>query len=174
MRLRVDLLNPHNKITANLSTLIITSHVKDGVDLANKYKLPSSIINIIREHHGNTLVAYFYNKALKESEDFIPESDYRYSGPKAQTKEAAIVGISDSVEAAIRSLSLTTNETIEETVEKIIKDNLIDGQLNECDLTFKELEIISVSLLENLKGIFHPRIEYPDDKELEENKGAKI
>ncbi|MGD9676814.1 MAG: HD family phosphohydrolase [Vulcanibacillus sp.] len=171
---QLNLENPHDKISPTLSKNIILAHTKDGVEMLKEYRLPGAIQDIVMQHHGTAVLKYFYNKALKESDEYIPESDYRYAGPKAQTKEAAIVGIADSVEAAVRSLSSTTNETIEDTVEKIIKDNLMDGQLNECDLTFKELEIISVSMLENLKGIFHPRIEYPDDKELEENKGAKI
>ncbi len=170
---QLNLENPHDKISPSLSKNIILAHPKDGVEMLKEYKLPIAIQEIVMQHHGTALLKYFYNKALKESDEFVPESEYRYLGPKPQTKEAAIVGIADSVEAAVRSLNNTTNETIEETVSKIIKDNLIDGQLNECDLTFKELEIISVSLLENLKGIFHSRIEYPDDKELEENRGAK-
>lgn len=169
---QLNLENPHDKISPVISKNIILAHPKDGVEMLKEYKLPIIIQDIVLQHHGTSLLKYFYNKALKESDEPISECDYRYSGPKPQTKEAAIVGIADRVEAAVRSLNNTTNETLEETVKKIVKDDLIDGQLNECDLTFKELDIISVSMLENLKGIFHSRIEYPNDKELEENKGA--
>ncbi len=169
---QLNLENPHDKISPNISKNIILAHPKDGVEMLKEYKLPIAIQDIVLQHHGTSVLKYFYNKALKESDEPILENEYRYLGPKPQTKEAAIVGIADSVEAAVRSLNKTTNETLEETVNKIIKEDIIDGQLSECDLTFKELDIISVSLLENLKGIFHSRIEYPDDKELEENKGA--
>lgn len=170
---QLNMENPHDKISPSLSKKIILSHTKDGVELLKEYKIPVPIRDIALQHHGTTLLKYFYNKALKDSEEPIPESDYRYQGPKPKSKEAAIVGIADSVEAAVRSMQHPSNEAIEETVRKIIKSKLDDNQLNECDLTLKELEIIAISMLETLKGIFHSRIEYPDDKEIEENKGAK-
>lgn len=156
--------NPHDKITPNLSTLIITSHVKDGIDLALKNKLPSSVISIIREHHGNTLVAYFYHKALNsEMTDPVTEDKFRYSFPKPQTKEAAIVMLADSVEAYIRSLSEPTQHQVELGVRKIIKDKLQDEQLNESDLTLKDLDRVAKAFVKVLAGIFHDRIEYPEN-----------
>ncbi len=156
--------NPHDKITPNLSTLIITSHVKDGIDLAMKNKLPSSVINIIREHHGNTLVAFFYHKALNsETADTVTEDKFRYNFPKPQTKEAAIVMLADSVEAYIRSLSEPTQHQVEMGVKKIIKDKLHDEQLDESDLTLKDLDKIAKAFVKVLAGIFHDRIEYPEN-----------
>ena len=156
--------NPHDKITPNLSALVITSHVKDGVELARKSKLPSAVVRIIEEHHGNTLVAYFYHKALTaEGTDTVEESKFRYPFRKPQTQEAAIVMLADSVEAYIRSLSEPTQEQVEQGVRKIIKDKLNDAQLDECDLTLKGLEMIGQAFMKVLAGIFHDRIEYPEN-----------
>lgn len=164
--------NPHDKINPNLSTLIITSHVKDGVELAKKYKLPDIINSIIQQHHGETLVAYFYHKALNgENHDAVKEDNFRYSGPKPQTKEAAIIMLADSVEAAVRSMREPTKGKIEGLVRQIIKDKLNDGQLDECDLTLKDLDTIANSFLNILLGIFHERIEYPK-LDLSELKGG--
>ncbi len=155
--------NPHDKITPNLSTLIITSHVKDGIDLAAKSKLPSSVINVIKEHHGNTLVAYFYHKALNsESTDTVTEDKFRYNFPKPQTKESAIVMLADSVEAYIRSLTEPTKHQVEMGVRKIIKDKMQDDQLDETDLTLKDFDRIAKAFVKVLEGIFHDRIEYPE------------
>ncbi len=169
---QLNMENPHDNIAPSLSKKIIISHTKDGVEMLKEHKLPHAIQDIAQQHHGTTLLKYFYYKALKETDEEIPESEYRYPGPKPQTKEAAIVGIADSIEAAVRSLSKPTNESIEEMVRKIIKSKLDDGQLNECDLTLKELEIVAISMLETIKGIFHSRIEYPDEN-VEEHKGVK-
>lgn len=155
--------NPHDKITPNLSALVITSHVKDGIEIAEKNKLPSAVIRIIEEHHGNTLVAYFYYKALKsEGDEGVDESKFRYPFRKPQTKEAAIVMLADSVEAYIRSLTEPDKDQVDQGVRKIIKDKLNDAQLDECDLTLKDLEIIGRAFVKVLAGIFHDRIEYPE------------
>lgn len=161
--------NPHDKITPRLSSNIIRSHVLDGVKLAEKNKLPEEIIDIVREHHGTTLVKYFYCKAIKEKQedDEIKASDYRYPGPKPKTKEAAIVMMADSVEAAVRSLSEPTKENIKSLIEKIIGDKLENGQLTDCDLTFKDLETLTLTFASTLAGIFHERIEYPELKQEE-------
>ena len=156
--------NPHDKITPNLSALIVTSHVKDGVDLARKHKLPSSVVNIIKEHHGNTLVAYFYHKAMNsDGSEQVTEDKFRYQFSKPQTKEAAIVMLADSVEAYIRSLSEPTQEQVDKGVRKIIKEKLQDGQLENCELTLKDMENIAKAFVKVLAGIFHDRIEYPDN-----------
>ena len=155
--------NPHDKITPNLSALVITSHVKDGVEIAGKNKLPSTVIRIIEEHHGNTLVAYFYHKAISaEGAEAVDESKFRYPYRKPQTAEAAIVMLADSVEAYIRSLSEPTQDQVEQGVRKIIKDKLNDAQLDNCDLTLKDLEMIGQAFVKVLAGIFHDRIEYPE------------
>jgi putative nucleotidyltransferase with HDIG domain len=167
--------NPHEKIAPSLSTLILTSHVKDGVELARENKLPKGIVDIIEQHHGTTLITYFYNKALENDKtESVNEEDYRYESKKPQTKEAAIVMLSDSVEAAVRALQNRTPGKIEGLVRKIIKDKLMDGQLDECDLTLKDLDIIANAFSRVLSGIFHTRIEYPDmSKEMERRKAKR-
>lgn len=158
--------NPHDKITPNLSTLIITSHVKDGVELSKEYKIPKIIRDIIEQHHGTSIVKYFYVTAKNSSEkpENIDEEEFRYSGTTPETKEAGIIMLADSVEAAVRSISEPTKSKIEEMVEKIIKDRLNEGQLDNCDLTLKDINIIKNSFLKVLTGIYHQRIEYPEDK----------
>ncbi|WP_352419855.1 HDIG domain-containing metalloprotein [Proteiniborus sp.] len=154
--------NPHDKINPSLSTLIITNHTKDGDELAQKYKLPSAIRDIIKQHHGQTLVAYFYHKALNsENGDTVKAESFRYDGPKPQTKEAAIVMLADSVEAATRAMPDPSKGKIEGLVRQIIKDKLNDGQLDECGLTLKDLNTIANAFVTVLLGIFHERIEYP-------------
>lgn len=159
--------NPHDTIDPDLSKSIIIAHARDGVELLNEYKMPRQLCDIAEQHHGTTLLGYFYHKALKLREDSghgeeLNEADYRYPGPKAQTKEAAIVGIADCVEAAVRSLKNPSIEHIDQMVDKIIKNRMDDDQYNECDLTLKELNTIGKTLKESLLGIFHSRIEYPD------------
>ena len=158
--------NPHDKITANLSTLIIISHVKEGLELAKEYNIPEVIQDIIAQHHGTTLVKYFYYTVKNNSEnpDEVREEDFRYPGPIPSTKEAGIIMLADSVEAAVRSINEPTKGKIEEMVNNIIKDKLHSGQLNDCDLTLKDLETIRKCFLKTLNGIYHQRIEYPTEK----------
>ena len=156
--------NPHDKITPNLSALVITSHVKDGVEVARKNKLPSTVVRIIEEHHVNTLVVYFYHKALNaEGTEGVEEEKFRYPFRRPQSAEAAIVMLADSVEAYIRSLSEPTQDQVEQGVRKIMKDKLNDGQLDCCELTLKDLEMINRAFVKVLGGIFHERIEYPEN-----------
>ncbi|NOU85193.1 HDIG domain-containing protein [Paenibacillus sp. LMG 31460] len=160
--------NPHDRIDPNLSKSIIIAHPRDGVEMLKDFKMPKPIRDIAEQHHGTTLLHFFYHKAMKQAEEEgsekeIREEDFRYPGPKAQSKEAAIVGIADSVEAAVRSLRNPTLEQIDSMVHKIIKSRLDDGQFNECDLTLKELDKIAKTLNETLLGIFHSRIEYPSE-----------
>lgn len=171
--------NPHDFIDPSLSKSIIVSHAKDGADMLKEYKMPKQICDIAEQHHGTTLLKYFYHKAVKQAEEEgngeeILEETYRYPGPKAQTKEAAIVGIADCVEAAVRSLRNPTIEQIGSMVDKIIKDRLEDNQFNECDLTLKELDKVGQALKETLLGIFHSRIEYPDMPSKSESKSSKV
>ncbi|MEF2247253.1 MULTISPECIES: HD family phosphohydrolase [unclassified Paenibacillus] len=160
--------NPHDSIDPKLSKSIIVAHARDGVEMLKAHNIPKPIRDIAEQHHGTTSLKFFYFKAKKQAEeqglevDFT-EDDYRYPGPKAQSKEAAVVGISDCVEAAVRSLHNPTVEQVEAMIHKIIKSRLDDNQFNECDLTLKELDKIAQSLKESVIGIFHSRIEYPDD-----------
>ena len=160
--------NPHDSIDPKLSRSIIIAHARDGVEMLKAHNIPKPIRDIAEQHHGTTLLKYFYHKAVKQAEaagvepDFT-EDDFRYPGPKAQSKEAAIVGIADCVEAAVRSLHNPTIEQIESMIHKIIKSRLDDNQFNECDLTLKELDKIAQTLKETVVGIFHSRIEYPED-----------
>lgn len=157
--------NPHDKYNPALSTLIITRHVKDGVELANSARLPEAIVDIIRQHHGTTMVAYFYAKAIEAAGDpgKVNPEDFRYPGPKPQTKEAALVMLADSVEASARALSNPTQGRIEGHIRKIIKERLDDGQLDECDLTLRDLGEIAKAFSKVLNGMSHKRIEYPEN-----------
>ncbi len=163
--------NPHDKLQPSMSTLIITNHVKDGIALGKQYKLPDEIIDIIAQHHGDTAVMFFYHKA-KQQEDGIEVKieDFRYPGPKPQTKEAALVMLSDSTEAAVRSIKEPNKKNIEEMIRNVIKGKLEDGQLDECDLTLKDLNTIAIAFSSVIMGIYHERIEYPD-LNLEKEKG---
>src|SRR5699024_8630372 len=159
---QVSIRNQHNTNEPKESAYIIISHPYVGARMLKEHHLPKEIIDIALEHHGTTLLKYFYYKAKENDENQdIEENDYRYPGPKPQTKESAIVSICDSVEAAVRSLKEPTEEKIEEIVSSIINDRMMDGQLNESPLTLKELEKIHTAVCETLKGIFHSRIQYP-------------
>lgn len=157
--------NIHDEMEPSLSALVIASHVKEGIELAKKYKLPKDIIDIIAQHHGTNLITYFFHRAVKENEsanDAVAEENYRYSGPKPQTKEAGIILLADSLEAATRSLTNPTATRIKTLVKEIIQKNLENGQLEECDLTLKDLNKIGDSFSRILTGMFHGRVEYPD------------
>jgi len=158
--------NIHDEMEPSLSALVIASHVKEGIELAKKNKLPKDIIDIIAQHHGTNLITYFFHRALKENEsanDAVAEENYRYSGPKPQTKEAGIILLADSLEAATRSLTNPTPTRIKTLVKEIIQKNLENGQLEECDLTLKDLDKIGDSFSRILTGMFHSRVEYPDE-----------
>lgn len=153
--------NPHDKIAPSLSTLIITSHVKDGAELARRHKLPQVIIDFILQHHGTDLVKYFYHRAVESQKGEVDETDFRYPGPKPQSKEAAVVMLADSVEAAVRSMPRPTRSRIEGMVHKIIMERLKDGQLDECEMTMREIDRVRSVFVRILTGIFHSRVEYP-------------
>lgn len=161
----------HEKLKPSMSSLVITNHVKDGVDLAKKYNLNKKITDFIEQHHGTGLVYYFYKKALEKIEDDakIKEDDFRYPGPKPQSKETAIVLLADSVEAASRAITNPTPVRIKEQVQRIINNKFIDGQLDDCDLTLKDLHKISNSFERILTGMFHTRVHYPEAEEGREN-----
>lgn len=154
--------NLHNDITPQLSGMVIRAHVKIGVEYAIKFKLPEKVINIIKEHHGTSLVSYFYNKFSENNNSLINvESQFRYEGPRPQTKESAIVMIADSVEAASRSLQSPTPNKIETLVNSIVSGKLNDGQFSECPLTFSDISKIKLTCVKCLLHVLHSRIEYP-------------
>ncbi|MFZ2938209.1 MAG: HDIG domain-containing metalloprotein, partial [Candidatus Omnitrophota bacterium] len=150
----------HEALTPTMSKLIIMNHVKEGVELAKKYKFTPSVIDFIEQHHGNSLVYYFYRRALENTENVekVGEEEFRYPGPKPNSKETAIVLLADSVEAATRALKEADPAKIEELVHKIINNKFIDGQLDECDLKLKDLEKISSVFIRILSGIYHGRV----------------
>jgi hypothetical protein len=158
---QINMDNPHDKLPALTSKNIIIAHAADGAEMLRKHRMPREIIDIAEQHHGTTLLKFFYHKEKQSGHD-VKEEDFRYPGPKAQTKESAVIGIADSVEAAVRSLAHPTHDQIESLVRNIIADRLQDGQLSECDITLKELDTVAHTLCETLKGIFHSRIEYPE------------
>lgn len=166
--------NPHDRIAPSLSTLIITSHVKDGLELANEYKLPDVVTQFIAQHHGTDLVRFFFHRATEASEgNVVEEKDFRYPGPKPQGKEVAIVSLADAVEAAVRSLSRPTPGKIEGLVRKIIKDRLNSGELDESDLTFQDMDRIANAFAKVIMGMFHTRVEYPEKITKEEIEGKR-
>lgn len=154
--------NPHDSLPPERSRDIIIAHAEDGAKLLEEHKMPREIIDIARQHHGTSLLKFFVFKAKELGEDVI-EEEYRYKGPKPQTKEIAIISIADSVEAAVRSMKEPTTEKISNLVHQIVSDKLQDRQFDECDLSMKELRTIEQTICETLNGIFHSRIEYPDE-----------
>ncbi|MDK0955106.1 HDIG domain-containing protein [Clostridium perfringens] len=161
--------NPHDRLKPEVSSKIIISHVKDGSELAKEYNLPKTIHDFIVTHHGETLVKYFYLTVKNNSEnpDEVKEEDFKYPGPKPMSKEQGIVMLADSTEAAVRSINEPTEEKIEKMVNNIIDDKLASGQLDNCDLTLRDISKIKKCFLKALNGIHHERIEYPDDNKKE-------
>lgn len=159
--------NKHEKLAPSMSSLILISHVKDGVELARKNRLGDRIVDIIQQHHGTSLISYFYHKAKNQSSNpqQVNIDDYRYPGPRPQTKEAGLVLIADQVEAASKTLTDPTPARIQGMVQKIINNIFADGQLDECELTLKELHLIARHCNKILSGIFHQRIHYPQPVE---------
>jgi hypothetical protein len=169
--------NPHDDLTARMSALVLIAHVKDGVDIAIKHGLNNRIIDVIEQHHGNSLVYFFYRRALdqkkeilrlveedKAREDDVPEvteDGFRYPGPRPQFKEAAIISLADAVESASRTLAKPSLTRVEQLVEEIVRNRLIDHQLDECDLTLAELGDIKASFVKTLMSMLHSRIHYP-------------
>ncbi|MEY2530517.1 MAG: cyclic-di-AMP phosphodiesterase PgpH [Verrucomicrobiota bacterium] len=174
--------NPHDDLAPTMSALIILAHVKEGVDLALKHKLNLQIIDIIQEHHGTSLVYYFYQRAIQQQEDAraggkimnireedipeVREESFRYNGPKPQTKESAIVSLADMVESASRSLEKPTPQKIEQLVNELIEERIADRQLDDCDLTLGELKIIAERFRFTLMTMLHSRIAYPRQERL--------
>ena len=161
----------HDNLAPTMSKLVIMNHVKEGVELAKKYHLNPALIDFIQQHHGNSLVYYFYRRALEgiEDDEEIKEEGFRYPGPKPNSKETAIVLLADSVEAAARALKEPSPGKIEELVHKVINNKFIDGQLDACELTLKDLEKISAVFIRLLCGIYHNRRSYPESAQGENN-----
>lgn len=156
-------INPHDKLSPNLSTLIIKSHTRDGQEMGKQYRIPKEIRDIMAEHQGTTFLAYFYNKA-KKTDPTIEASDFRYDGPKPKTKESAIIMLADSIEAAVRTLEEKDPVSVEKMIRKLISAKIDDEQLSDADLTFKEIDTIVMTFVKVLGGIYHHRIKYPDQK----------
>ena len=163
--------NPHDELPPEKSAKIITGHTKGGLELAERYKLPPVVRDMIVEHHGNSLVKFFYFKALKlYGAENVNEADYRYQGRIPSSRESAVVMLADTVEAAVRSM-LGHGKTMEEAeaaVKNLMKDKLDDGQLNNSGLTLNELETIRLAFLKVFHGMYHERVSYPEQKEIQE------
>jgi putative nucleotidyltransferase with HDIG domain len=157
--------NKHDKLAPSMSSLILIAHVKDGVEIARKNKLGQIIIDTIKQHHGTSLIKFFYEKAKqRKGEDSVNIDDFRYPGPKPQTREAGLVMLADAVEAASRTLENPTSSRIQGLVQNLINKIFSDGQLDACELTLKDLHNIAKSFNQILSGIYHHRIEYPDQR----------
>jgi cyclic-di-AMP phosphodiesterase PgpH len=168
---QIEKYNRHETLNPSLSAKIIISHVKEGIELAKRYKLPQEIINFIPMHHGTTLVKYFYSKAknlINEDKEEFSEYIYRYPGPKPQTKETGIAMLADNVEASTKSIEDPSPKKLEDKIDEVIKNRFMEGELDECDLTLKELTQIKKSFLKILIGIHHQRIKYPEEKKAED------
>jgi putative nucleotidyltransferase with HDIG domain len=186
----VDNDNPHNDLAPTMSALIIIAHVKEGVDMALKHGLNQRIIDVIQQHHGTSLVAYFYNRALQQQRDAreggkimnireedipdVREESFRYSGPKPQFRESGIISLADAVESASRSLEKPTPQKIEQLVNDIVHKRIVEGQLDECDLTLRELKIIADTFRFTIQNMLHTRIKYPKDEEYMEHESRRL
>ena len=164
--------NRHDKLAPSMSSLILTSHIKEGVEIARKIKIGKPIIDAIQQHHGTSLISFFYNKAVQlKGENAVNIDNFRYPGPKPQTREAGLVMLADVLEAASRTLTNPTPARIQGLVQNLINKIFSDGQLDECELTLKDLNNIAKSFTKILSGIYHHRIEYPESAKTTEGKG---
>jgi putative nucleotidyltransferase with HDIG domain len=167
-----DRANPHDQQDPVVSARIVKQHVADGVDLANKHRLPRAVVDVIRQHHGTTLVRYFYQRAVTASRPPfadaepppVPEAEYRYEGPRPQFKESAVISLADAVEAASRSLRSTTPEQLDQIISRIFKDRIADGQLDEAPLTFEDIAKTKNSFTFTLLNMLHSRVAYESDE----------
>jgi hypothetical protein len=175
--------NPHDELAPTMSALIIIAHVKEGVDLALKHGLNQQIIDVIQQHHGTSLVFYFYKRALQQQEDAraggkimnireedipeVREESFRYSGPRPHSRECAIISLADSIESASRSLERVTPHKIDQLISDMVERRILDGQLKDCDLTLREIEVISESFRYTLQSMLHSRVSYPTQSKTE-------
>ncbi len=170
----MDAENRHNLLSPNMSALILASHVKHGIEMAKKYGIPKLIRDFIPEHHGTSLMSYFYNKALEnKGETEVNEADFRYPGPKPQSKETGIVMLADTVEAATRTIKNPNPGKIRAFVEELVDKRFREGELDECDLTLRDLKMIIDAFMPILSGVFQHRVEYPDSDKKKTSSKAK-
>jgi putative nucleotidyltransferase with HDIG domain len=155
--------NPHDELDPAVSAGIVSAHVRDGLALADRYRLPAQIREIIPGHHGTSLIKYFYG-AAQERGQTVDEAQFRHPGPKPRSKEAGIVMLADGIEASVRSLQDKSPEKIRAMVEKIVSERIADGQLDECDLTLRDVQRVKDAFCELLAGVYHERIPYPEDR----------
>ncbi len=171
---QMDAENRHNLLSPNMSALILASHVKHGIEMAKKYGIPKLIRDFIPEHHGTSLMSYFYNKALEnKGETEVNEADFRYPGPKPQSKETGIVMLADTVEAATRTIKNPNPGKIRAFVEELVDKRFREGELDECDLTLRDLKMIIDAFMPILSGVFQHRVEYPDSDKKKTSSKAK-
>jgi putative nucleotidyltransferase with HDIG domain len=172
--------NPHDELAPTMSALIILAHVKEGVDLALKSRLNQQIVDGIQQHHGTSMVFYFYKRALQQQEDArqggkimnireedIPEvceESFRYPGPKPQSKECAILSLADGIESASRSIEKITPQKVDQLIDDIVQKRLLDDQLSDCDLSMRELGVVADSFKNTLHSMMHSRVAYPSDR----------
>ena len=157
--------NPHNNFTPRISKMIITAHPKDGIELAKEYSLPLEVQDFILQHHGDGLASYFYNQAIKEEgAENVKEEQFRYTGPKPNKKETAILMLADAVESAVRSLDNPSQEEMQLVIDKIIMERINDGQLTDSPLTLLDLKTVALTFNRILRGMNHNRIKYQDDE----------
>ncbi len=172
--------NPHDDLAPTMSALIIIAHVKEGVDLALKHGLNQTIIDVIQQHHGTSLVYYFYKRALQQQEDAraggkimnmreedipeVREESFRYSGPRPQTREGGIISLADCIESASRSIEKVTPQKLDQLIGDIIEKRILDGQLKDCDLTLREIELVAESFNRTLQSMMHTRVAYPANR----------
>jgi putative nucleotidyltransferase with HDIG domain len=182
--------NPHDDLAPTMSALIIIAHVKEGVSLALEHRLNQEIIDVIQQHHGTSLVYYFYKRALDQQEAArsdgkiaaiheeelpeVSESSFRYGGPKPQTRETAIISLADSIESAARSLERVTPQKIEQVITDIIRRRVADGQLDDCNLTFRDLQTVAESFRRTLSSMMHSRVAYPDEKDTKTKRSSGL
>jgi putative nucleotidyltransferase with HDIG domain len=165
---QVEGVNPHDRLDPHTSAEVIISHVKDGLELARRYRLPRRVRAFIVEHHGTNWVSFFHDKAVQLADNpaLVDEGDFHYQGPNPQSKETALVMLADNCEAAVRSARPTSAEEMAEIVNHVIDQRVADGQLSECDMTLRDLEIVREILISSLKGVFHPRIQYAQSEKV--------
>jgi cyclic-di-AMP phosphodiesterase PgpH len=172
--------NPHDELAPTMSALVIIAHVKEGVDLALKHGLNQQVIDVIQQHHGTSLVFFFYRRALQQQDDAraggkimnireedipdVREESFRYGGPRPQTKECGIISLADCVESASRSLERITPQKIDQLISDIVEKRILDGQLKDCDLTLREIEVVGESFKFTLQSMMHSRVAYPSDR----------
>ena len=165
--------NPHEHLEPQVSAQIVSEHVRGGLELARKYRLPQRVAAFIPEHHGTRLVTYFYRKASRESPE-VDATQFTYPGPRPQSRESALGMLADSVEATVRSSPDHSPERIDALVDEVVAERVSEGQLDECDLTLRQLKTIAESFKATLRGVYHPRLEYPQPTEAEKRRALSL